>query len=89
MTTYAIERSAFACRAALAERIRGLVAEGYRVEVTDEEDSLLYSVDAVPASSLGGPAYWLRDARGRIVGTLADVDMLVREAAGLRIPVAK
>lgn len=79
MTTYTIDRTTYPCNAAVADRIRTLVADGYNVEVCDGP-VVAYRVEAVPASILGGPAYWLRSARGFTVGTIADADALVRYA---------
>lgn len=84
MTTYTIDRADFPCLAALAERIRGLVADGYGVEVT-AAGVVVYRVDPFPSVTTdGGPAYWLKDARGRTVGTIADVNALVRYAEAMQ-----
>ncbi len=87
MTTYTLNPAVFPCLAALAERVRQLVANGYRVEVA-EEGVITYSVTGFPGVTTDGPVYWLKDARGRTVGTIADVNAMVRYAQALPRPVA-
>ena len=73
MTTYTIDRTTYPCNTAVADRIRSLVANGYGVEVCDGP-VVAYRVEGC------GDAYWLRNARGFTVGTIADADALVRYA---------
>ncbi len=47
---------------------------------------MLYRAEGIEGSHLGGPAYWLKTATGNTVGTMADVNTLVRYAAGLERP---
>ncbi len=88
MTTYTVDRSNFCTVAELASEIRLRVSDFYTVGVTDAEDQLLYTIEAAPGTDVGDTVYWLRDARGRTVGTLADVEALVRYANAITRSIA-